>query len=313
MNKSNVNIGAGRCRDSETVALKLWFGLQRDIEDFELWFFPQRRRTLQVIFSAIVTLVCVLCFVAIALTQFEVEAYLEESGASKSTAFLIKGIVGGVLIPVNTFATPDERDYILRHSDAAWLLLQRTLLKRDFIAELQQSHPAIALAAPGERRCAVLPSLRGGVGLGAGAGAGCLLAEADFLAAGQGVSDELLDEMSSEVTPSDDGSATSSMPSNADQDMSITSKMSSHDVSLVRALSSGQQNFVLSDPTLPDNPIVFGSPGLYDLTGYVPGANHTTNSSRGPTLTPLARRYKSSKFLEVALVPLPTIAPAASS
>ena len=82
------------------MALKLWFGLQRDIEDFELWFFPQRRRTLQVIFSAIVTLVCVLCFVAIALTQFEVEAYLEESGASKSTAFLIKGVVGGVLIPI---------------------------------------------------------------------------------------------------------------------------------------------------------------------------------------------------------------------
>jgi hypothetical protein len=100
-----------------------------------------------------------------------------------------------------------------------------------------------------------------------------------------------------EVTPSDDGSATSSMPSNADQDMSITSKMSSHDVSLVRALSSGQQNFVLSDPTLPDNPIVFASPGFYDLTGYVPGANHTTNSSRGPTLTPLARRYKSSEVL----------------
>merc|ERR1712232_606042 len=34
------------------------------------------------------------------------------------------------------------------------------------------------------------------------------------------------------------------------------------------SLSSGQQNFVLSDPRLPDNPIVFASPGFYKLTGY---------------------------------------------
>jgi PAS domain S-box-containing protein len=30
----------------------------------------------------------------------------------------------------------------------------------------------------------------------------------------------------------------------------------------------GQQCFVLSDPKLPDNPIVFASPGFYKLTGY---------------------------------------------
>ena len=35
------------------------------------------------------------------------------------------GLVGGVLVPVNTFATPDELDYILRHSDASVLLMQR--------------------------------------------------------------------------------------------------------------------------------------------------------------------------------------------
>lgn len=40
------------------------------------------------------------------------------------------------------------------------------------------------------------------------------------------------------------------------------------DFSLMEALSSGQQNFVLSDPRLPDNPIVFASGGFYTLTGY---------------------------------------------
>eukprot|EP00538_Stauroneis_constricta_P013241 CAMPEP_0119555116 /NCGR_PEP_ID=MMETSP1352-20130426/7427_1 /TAXON_ID=265584 /ORGANISM="Stauroneis constricta, Strain CCMP1120" /LENGTH=610 /DNA_ID=CAMNT_0007601829 /DNA_START=521 /DNA_END=2353 /DNA_ORIENTATION=- len=40
------------------------------------------------------------------------------------------------------------------------------------------------------------------------------------------------------------------------------------DFSLMESLSSGQQNFVLSDPRLPDNPIVFATPGFYKLTGY---------------------------------------------
>jgi PAS domain S-box-containing protein len=40
------------------------------------------------------------------------------------------------------------------------------------------------------------------------------------------------------------------------------------DFQLMASLSTGQQNFVLSDPRLPDNPIVFATPGFYKLTGY---------------------------------------------
>lgn len=40
------------------------------------------------------------------------------------------------------------------------------------------------------------------------------------------------------------------------------------DFSLIETLTSGQQNFVLSDPRLPDNPIVYATPGFYELTGY---------------------------------------------
>lgn len=40
------------------------------------------------------------------------------------------------------------------------------------------------------------------------------------------------------------------------------------DFNLMESLSGSQQNFVLSDPRLPDNPIVFASPGFYKLTGY---------------------------------------------
>lgn len=40
------------------------------------------------------------------------------------------------------------------------------------------------------------------------------------------------------------------------------------DFNLITSLTSGQQNFVLSDPRLPDNPIVYASEGFYELTGY---------------------------------------------
>lgn len=45
-------------------------------------------------------------------------------------------------------------------------------------------------------------------------------------------------------------------------------ELTKSDYSLIENLTSGQQNFVLSDPRLPDNPIVFASEGFYQLTGY---------------------------------------------
>nr|AML76369.1 putative LOV domain-containing protein [Ishige okamurae] len=40
------------------------------------------------------------------------------------------------------------------------------------------------------------------------------------------------------------------------------------DYSLVKALQTAQQNFVITDASLPDNPIVFASSGFLELTGY---------------------------------------------
>jgi PAS domain S-box-containing protein len=45
-------------------------------------------------------------------------------------------------------------------------------------------------------------------------------------------------------------------------------ELTKSDYSLIENLTSGQQNFVLSDPRLPDNPIVFASEGFYQMTGY---------------------------------------------
>ena len=48
--------------------------------------------------------------------------------------------------------------------------------------------------------------------------------------------------------------------------------LDNQDYNLVRALQQAQQNFVISDPSLPDNPIVFATLGFLTLTGYTMSA-----------------------------------------
>ena len=63
-----------------------------------------------------------------------------------------------------------------------------------------------------------------------------------------------------EVEPED--SLLTSDPSSA------TKILDDPDYTLVKALQTAQQNFVITDPTLPDNPIVYASGGFLQLTGY---------------------------------------------
>jgi len=114
-------------------------------------------------------------------------------------------LAGGVLIPVNTFAKPAERDYILRHSDASLLLVQRSLLKHDFLADLQRDHVELASAAPGRLLCPALPQLRRVVALGLEAREGAVQGWQELLAQGDSVPDSMLDAIAQEITPADDG------------------------------------------------------------------------------------------------------------
>jgi fatty-acyl-CoA synthase len=120
-----------------------------------------------------------------------------------AAAFAV-GMLGAVLVPVNTYASPEERDFVLRHGDAAWLLLQAELLRHRFAEELLSDHPAIARAQPGALRCAGLPQLRGAFALGAQAARGAIEPWPTLLQRGAEVSDELLDALVAEVEPSDD-------------------------------------------------------------------------------------------------------------
>ncbi|KAL3938745.1 MAG: hypothetical protein SGARI_001622, partial [Bacillariaceae sp.] len=71
---------------------------------------------------------------------------------------------------------------------------------------------------------------------------------------------------------SDDDAAKNSQPTIEDEkgEKTRATALVRSDFQLMDSLAAGQQNFVLSDPRLPDNPIVFATPGFYKLTGYTP-------------------------------------------
>jgi acyl-CoA synthetase (AMP-forming)/AMP-acid ligase II len=120
------------------------------------------------------------------------------------SAFAIS-LVGGVLVPVNTFATPEERDYILRHSDASVLLMQAGLGARDFVADLHERHPEIASARPGRLYLPGLPHLRRVACLGQDGPDRGIDGWTGLLALGYDVPEAVLDAAASEVHPADDG------------------------------------------------------------------------------------------------------------
>jgi acyl-CoA synthetase (AMP-forming)/AMP-acid ligase II len=114
-------------------------------------------------------------------------------------------LTGGVLVPVNTFATPDELDYILRHSDASVLLMRDRLLGHAFLEDLLARHGEIAGGEPGRIRCPALPQLRAVFCTGGGAAGGAVEPAETLLERGRDVSDALLNAVGEEIVPSDDG------------------------------------------------------------------------------------------------------------
>lgn len=114
-------------------------------------------------------------------------------------------MLGAVLVPVNTYATLDEREYILRHSDSAVLLFQQTLLKRDLLAELLALLPELESDEEGPLLNARVPQLRQVVALGPGESRGRVQTWDAFLQRGNHFPDAVLDAMIAEVHPADEG------------------------------------------------------------------------------------------------------------
>ncbi len=132
-------------------------------------------------------------------------AVLAGNGDDWVRALFAVGLVGGVLVPVNTFATLEERDYILRHSDASLLLLTPSLLDHTYLDDLLAAHPEVGEGEPGQLLCEGLPQLRRVVAFELDAPRPGVQSLDDLLAGAENVSDALLDAVISEVRPSDDG------------------------------------------------------------------------------------------------------------
>ena len=115
------------------------------------------------------------------------------------------GLVGAVVVPLSTLATPEERDWVLRHSDVSTLLLQRSLRSRDYLEELLVAHPEISDAPPGRLRCRRLPQLRRLVVTGGDPGDGGVQGWYELAAQARDVPSDLLDAAAADVTPADDG------------------------------------------------------------------------------------------------------------
>ncbi len=121
------------------------------------------------------------------------------------SAFFAVGLVGGVFVPLSTFAAPEELGYVLRHSDASLLLLQPGLLSHRYLAGLVASHPELAAGEPGQLRCPALPHLRRVVATELAERVGQIETWAELLERGRGVPEPLLDAVAAEAAPSDDG------------------------------------------------------------------------------------------------------------
>lgn len=117
--------------------------------------------------------------------------------------------IGAVLVPINTFATPSEREYILRHGDASVLLFQSHLLKNNFLADLFTFIPEAKTAAPGKLHCEKTPNLRRIICLNtkdnSNLASGCVEDWQAFIDSGKSFPDRLLEKMTNEVFPGDEG------------------------------------------------------------------------------------------------------------
>jgi PAS domain S-box-containing protein len=71
-----------------------------------------------------------------------------------------------------------------------------------------------------------------------------------------------------------------------------TSVLEKDDFNLIQAIQAAQRSFVITDPSLPDNPIIFASKGFLELSGYqledVLGRN--CRFLQGPKTDPLQAR-----------------------
>lgn len=112
-------------------------------------------------------------------------------------------LAGGTCVALSTFAKGPELEYALRVADVSLLIFERSILNRDFAAELIEICPDLATPAV-EMQSPRLPYLRRAICIGE-TPAGVFVSWDDFLHSGPFASEDLIGAMAAEIAPTDRG------------------------------------------------------------------------------------------------------------
>jgi fatty-acyl-CoA synthase len=106
---------------------------------------------------------------------------------------------------LSTFAKGAELEYQLRTGNVSILIFERSLLERDFAAELIEICPELANARPGELQSTRLPFLRRAVSIGDALPSGAFELWSQFLSGDLKAPAALVDSIGAEIAPTDRG------------------------------------------------------------------------------------------------------------
>jgi len=176
--------------------------LARRYGDREALIFGDRRITFRQLEDEVRT--CARALLAAGVTKGSSVAIMLANRPEFVIAAYAAGSIGAVVVPVSTFAPSDERDYILRHSDAAVLVTQASLFNHHFVDELLDSHPELARGVPGQLQSVAFPFLRRIVSLDP-ATPETVEHWDDVIARAAEVPEDLLDAAMAQVHPRDPG------------------------------------------------------------------------------------------------------------
>ncbi|GAB3114748.1 acyl--CoA ligase [Aestuariicella hydrocarbonica] len=128
--------------------------------------------------------------------------FIYGNGPEFAVAFAAIARAGGIAVPISTLAKAHELVRILRQSDISGLLLQRSLLGKDYVQRLCDALPALVTATTPDLRLQQVPFLRWVVSTGPDLPVS-IRDQQWLLSAAKSVSDELLREVESEVHSTD--------------------------------------------------------------------------------------------------------------
>jgi fatty-acyl-CoA synthase len=119
------------------------------------------------------------------------------------SAVLGISLAGGVATLISTFFTTPELDEVMKAAGVSVLLVERWVLKKDYVAMLAELEPAILTAPPGQIASLRFPFLRRIAALGDDAAMGAVESWEDFLRSGDAIANDRVDARSASVLPSD--------------------------------------------------------------------------------------------------------------